>query len=185
MTNSRSVFVCLIFPWNFGGCSNTQNTPLVTALHQTYGTGSLGHRVNGSFGSSFTSGSPGHHFDLVWDPSFSGFRKIAQNAKRTFEMLKWQKSLSGVCCRTEITGCQSMQWTFTFTYMIIKNSSAWEYFFTHKSTFGVHYTAGSPGQLGLGSLDSRVTKRDPVPCLPCMCAIRPKNTHRMCQRRRQ
>jgi len=24
---------------------------------------SLGHRVNGSFGSSFTSGSPGHHFD--------------------------------------------------------------------------------------------------------------------------
>jgi len=28
-----------------------------------YGTGSLGHRVNGSFGSSFTSGSPGHHVD--------------------------------------------------------------------------------------------------------------------------
>jgi len=32
VTNSRSVFVCLIFPWNFGRCSNTQNTPLVTAL---------------------------------------------------------------------------------------------------------------------------------------------------------
>jgi len=28
-----------------------------------HGTGSLGHRVSGSFGSSFTSGSPGHHFD--------------------------------------------------------------------------------------------------------------------------
>ena len=28
-------------------------------------TGSLGHRVNGSFGSSFTSGSPGHHFNPV------------------------------------------------------------------------------------------------------------------------
>ena len=54
-------------------------------------------------------GSPGHHFDPVWDPSFSGFRKNAQNAKRTFEMLKWQKSLSGVCWWTEITGCQSMQ----------------------------------------------------------------------------
>jgi len=27
-----------------------------------HGTGSLGHRVNGSFESSFTSGSPGHHF---------------------------------------------------------------------------------------------------------------------------
>ena len=25
----------------------------------------LGHRVNGSFGSSFTSRSPGHHFDPV------------------------------------------------------------------------------------------------------------------------
>ena len=30
-----------------------------------HGTGSLGHRVNGSFRSSFTSGSPGHHFDPV------------------------------------------------------------------------------------------------------------------------
>jgi len=27
--------------------------------------GSLGNRVNGSFGSSFTSGLPGHHFDPV------------------------------------------------------------------------------------------------------------------------
>jgi len=35
VTNSWSVFVCLIFPWNFGGCSNTQNTPLVTALLAT------------------------------------------------------------------------------------------------------------------------------------------------------
>jgi len=87
-----------------------------------HGTGSLGHRVNGSFGSSFTSGSPGHHFDPVWDSSFSGFRKNAQNAKRrpTFEMLKWQKSLSGVCCWTEITGCQSMQWTFTLYLWSLK-----------------------------------------------------------------
>jgi len=30
-----------------------------------HGTGSLGHRVNGSFWSSFTSGSPGDHFDPV------------------------------------------------------------------------------------------------------------------------
>ena len=87
-----------------------------TTVRDRHGTGSLGHWVNGSFGSSFTSGSPGHHYDPVWDPSFPGFRKNAQDAKRTFEMLKWQKSLSGVCCWTEITGCQSMQWTFTFTY---------------------------------------------------------------------
>ena len=93
-----------------------------------HGTGSLGHRVNGSFGSSFKSGSPGHHFDPVRDPSFTGFRKNAQNAKRTFEMLKWQKSLSGVCCWTEITGCQSMQWTFTFAYDL-KNSLARVQFF--------------------------------------------------------
>jgi len=89
---------------------------LSVRLSVRHGTGSLGYRVNGSFGSSFTSGSPCHHFDPVWDPSFCGFRKNAQNAKRTFEMLKWQKSLSGVCCWTEITGCRSMQWTFTFTY---------------------------------------------------------------------
>jgi len=30
-----------------------------------HGTGSLGQGVNGSFWSSFTSGSPGHHFDPV------------------------------------------------------------------------------------------------------------------------
>ena len=33
--------------------------------------------------------------------------------------------------------------------MIIKNSLAWKYFFTHKSTFVVHYRRGLPGQLGL------------------------------------
>jgi len=49
-------------------------------------------------------------------PEFFRFSKNSQNAKRTFEMLKWQKSLSGVCCWTKITGCQSTQWTFTFTY---------------------------------------------------------------------
>ena len=62
------------------------------AVHDytTHGTGSVGHRVNGSFGSSFTSGSPGRHFDPVWDPRFSCFRQNAQYSKRTFEMLKWQ-----------------------------------------------------------------------------------------------
>jgi len=38
---------------------------LTVALSIRHGTGSLGHRINGSFGSSFTSGSPGHHFDPV------------------------------------------------------------------------------------------------------------------------
>jgi len=30
----------------------------------------------GSFGSSFTSGWPGHHFDLVWDSNFPVFKKM-------------------------------------------------------------------------------------------------------------
>jgi len=44
--------------------------------------------------------------------------------------------------------------------MIIKNSLAWEYFFTRKSTFGVHYKTGSVGHRVnwvSGSLDYRVT----------------------------
>jgi len=39
--------------------------PLNGCVCIRHGSGSLGHRVNGSFGSSFTSGSPGHHFDPV------------------------------------------------------------------------------------------------------------------------
>jgi len=78
-----------------------------------HGPGSLGHRVIWVIfhvrvtGSSFWPGVR---------PEFFRFSKNAQNPERTFEMLKWQKSLSGVCCWTEITGCQSMQWTFTSTY---------------------------------------------------------------------
>ena len=37
----------------------------ICCLCDRHGTGSSGHRVNGSFGSYFTSGSPGHHFDPV------------------------------------------------------------------------------------------------------------------------
>jgi len=39
-----------------------KKTSQLTTRHET---GSLGHWVNGPFGSSFTSGSPGHHFDPV------------------------------------------------------------------------------------------------------------------------
>jgi len=53
----------------------TYSTSVLPCVLIRHGTGSLGHPVNGSFGSSFTSGSPGHHFDPVWDPSFSGYRK--------------------------------------------------------------------------------------------------------------
>jgi len=46
--------------------------------HCRHGTGLLGHRVNGSFGSSFTSGSPGHHFDPGARAEFFWFSKKAQ-----------------------------------------------------------------------------------------------------------
>ena len=55
----------------------TPNTPaecwfvdgddLTAALHPEL---ELGHRVNGSFGSSVSAGSPGHHCDPVWDTNF-------------------------------------------------------------------------------------------------------------------
>ena len=46
--------------------------------HCRHGTGLLGHRVSGSFGSSFTSGSPGHHFDPGARAEFFRFSKKAQ-----------------------------------------------------------------------------------------------------------
>ena len=79
----------------------------------------LGHWVTGSMGHLGHLSRPGHRVIILTRCETRLFRfskKNAQNAKRTLEMLKWQKSLSGVCCWTEITGCQSMQWTFTFTY---------------------------------------------------------------------
>jgi len=56
-----------------------------------HGTGSLGHRVNGSFGSSFTSGSPCHRVIILTRCEtrvLPVFEKNAQNAKCTFEILK-------------------------------------------------------------------------------------------------
>jgi len=123
---STAAAASLLLSDNCGGAASAvqQEPALSIKCGQRHGdnlctrhvTGSLGHRVNGSLGSSFTFGSPDHHFDPVWDPIFFRFSKKCPKWKRTFEMLKSQKSLSGVCCWTEITGCQSMQLTFTFTY---------------------------------------------------------------------
>jgi len=105
----------------------------------------LGHWVTGSMGHLGRLPRLGHRVIILTRCEtrfFSGFRKNAQNAKRTFEMLKWQNTLSCVCCWTEITELLLLP-------MIIKNSLAWEYFFTHQSTFRVHYRTGSLGRLGL------------------------------------
>jgi len=72
----------------------------------------LGHWVTGSMGHLGHLLRLGHRVIILTRCEtrvFPVFDKNAENAKRTFEMLKWQKSLSGVCCWTEITGCQSMQ----------------------------------------------------------------------------
>jgi len=49
-------------------CTRTTiGTPEICPSQTRHGTGSLGHRVNGLFGSSFTSGSPGHRvIILTW-----------------------------------------------------------------------------------------------------------------------
>jgi len=56
-------------------------------------------------------------------------------------------------CQVSVVGLKSLGVSpcneFLLLPMIIKNSLAWEYFFTHKWTFVVHYRTGSPGQLGL------------------------------------
>jgi len=106
-----------------------------------YGTGSLGHRVNGSFGSSFTSGSPGHHFDPVWDPSFSGFRKKCPKCKTYI----WNAEMIKVIARV---GLKSLD----VSPMIIKNSSShirWHLEFITEQGHRVNWVSGS--------LDSRLT----------------------------
>ena len=66
-------------------------------------------------------------------------------------------------CQVSVVGLKSLDVSpcneFLLIPMIIKNSLAWEYFFTHKSTFGIHYRTGSPGQLVLrvtGSLGHKM-----------------------------
>jgi len=117
-----------------------------------HGTGSLGHRVNVSFGSSFTSGSPGHRVIILTRYETRVFPVFKKYPKcKTYI---WNAEMTKVIVR-----CLLLDWNHWISIhamnehlllpMIIKNSLAWEYFFTHKSTFGVHYRAGSPGQLGL------------------------------------
>jgi len=61
--------------------------------------------------------------------------------------------MSKVIVEVSVVGLKSLDVSpcneFLLIPMIIKNSLAWEYFFTHKSTFGIHYRTGSPGQLVL------------------------------------
>jgi len=114
---------------------------------------------------------------LFWPgvrPEFSRFSKKCPKCKTYI----WNAEMTKV-----IVKCLLMDWNHWMSVspcnellllpMIIKNSLAWEYFFTHKSTCGVHYRTGSPvtgstgssGRWILGSLGCWVTKCDPVPYL--------------------
>jgi len=72
----------------------------------------LGHWFTGSVGRLGHLSRPGHRVIILTRCEtrvFLVFEKMPKMQKSTFEILKLQKSLSGVCCWTEITGCQSMQ----------------------------------------------------------------------------
>ena len=109
-----------------------------------HGTGSVGHRVNGSFGSSFTTVT-GSSFLLGVRPEFFRFSK--QMPKMQNVHLKCWNDESH--CQVSVVGLKSLDVSpcneLLLLAMIIKNSHTP----THKSTFGVYYRTGSPGQLGL------------------------------------
>ena len=115
---------------------------------------------------------PGHHFDPVWDPSFSGFRKKAQDKDRkiyifvkirptVIEILtfnKWPskfyfpeacKRQTAIKTGKHLTHCKRL----SATYSSLQNR--------------VTGSTGSPGRWIPGSLGRWVTKCDPVPCLLC------------------
>ena len=124
--------------------------PSVRWFATRHGTGSLGHRGNGSFGSSFTSGSPGNRVIILTRCETVVFPVFEKMAKMQNLHLKCWNDKSH--CQVSVVGLKSLVSPcneLLLLPMIIKNSLAWEYFFTHKSTFGVHYRTGSPSQLGL------------------------------------
>ena len=82
-------------------------------------------------------------------PEFFRFSKKMPKMQNVH--LKWWNDKSH--CQVSVVGLKSLDVSpcneLLLLPMIIKNSLAWENFFTHKSTFGVHYRTGSLGQLGL------------------------------------
>jgi len=93
---------------------------IITDIEDTYQTWNW---VIGSIGSSFTSGSPGHHYDPVWDPSFSSFRKMPNMQNVHFKC--WNDESH---CQVSAVGLKSLDVSpcneLLLLHMIIKNSSA-------------------------------------------------------------
>ena len=145
-------------------------------LYNRHGTGSLGQRVNGSFESSFmvfvfllcacsrvvamwkinSLSCPGHRVTGLsfWPgvrPEFFRFSKKMPKMQNV-HLKCWNDKGH---CQVSVVGLKSLDVSpcdeLLLLPMIIKNSLAWEYFFTHKSTFWVHYRTGSLGHWVVGS----------------------------------
>ena len=107
----------------------------------------LGHWVTGSMGRLGHLLLPGHWvIILTWYETrvFSSFRKNAQNAKRTFEMLA-----PDINTLTYLLTSSRLEYSIRYSTEYSSSKKLDSHTPTHKSTFGVHYRTGSPGQLGL------------------------------------
>ena len=97
------------------------------------------------------TGSPGHRVIILTRCETRVFPVFEKMPKMQNVHLKCWNDKSH--CQVSVVGLKSLDVSpcneLLLLPMIIKNSLAWEYFFTHKSTFRVRYRTGSPGQLDL------------------------------------
>jgi len=111
----------------------------------------LGHWVTGSMNHLGHLSPPGHRVIILTRCETRVFPVFEKMPKMQNVYLKCWNDKSH--CQVTVVGLKSLDVSpcneLLLLPRIIKNSLAWEYLFTHKSTFGVHYRTGSPGQLGL------------------------------------
>ena len=110
--------------------------------------------VNGSVGNLGHLGHcsrPGHRVIILTRCETRVFPVFEEMTKMQNLHLKFWNDESH--CQVFVVGLKSLDVSpcnkLLLLSTIIKKILAWEYFFTHKSTFGVHYRTWSPGQLGL------------------------------------
>ena len=116
--------------------------------------------------SSFTSGPPGHHFDPVWDQSFSGFWKKMPKMQNVVHLKCWNDKSH---CQVSVVGLKSLDvsscnelllylWLLKIPWPETTSSHISQHLeFIIEQGHRVNWVSGS--------LDSRVTKCDPVPSL--------------------
>jgi len=111
----------------------------------------LGHWVTGSMGHLGHLSRRGHRVIILTRCETRVFPVFEKMTKMQNVHLKCWNDKSH--CRVSFLGLKSLDVSpcnkLLLLPMIIKNSLAWEYFFTHMSTSGIHYRTGSSGQLGL------------------------------------